>query len=194
MFVFVYVCVFFISLTLRKEFGGTDPFLSTPAAPAASLDLTGFTPVGIQPTRSASNGADEFSDFQSSGVSNSGNSASGTRAGRGGATNGASSEVNTKWRDVSSLVDLGGLTSNTDNKVSEGTGRGGRGGDGSVALCGAMLFFGECRGFDSVSGRSRITGYEVFSFILRSCFRQLYTYLRSCAFVRISFGLRRSML
>lgn len=70
----------------------------------------------------ASNGAEDFSDFQGS-VGGSGG------GGGGGETNGGSAVptptaaggggiTNAKWRDVSSLVDLGGLSSNTDKKVS----------------------------------------------------------------------------
>lgn len=75
--------------------------------------------------RAPSTGVDEFSDFQ-------GNSAAGSASGAGSGktdTNGIggggggggvvlSGISNPKWRDVSSLVDLGGLTSNTDKKVS----------------------------------------------------------------------------
>lgn len=73
--------------------------------------------------RAASNGADDFSDFQGStpsagggggdGVTNGGTNAAAAAA----AVAAASSVTNPKWRDVSSLVDLGGLSSNTDKKV-----------------------------------------------------------------------------
>lgn len=70
--------------------------------------------------RAASNGGEDFSDFQGStpgaggggkapGVTNGGTPVAAAAAGSG--------VTNPKWRDVSSLVDLGGLSSNTDNKV-----------------------------------------------------------------------------
>lgn len=69
--------------------------------------------------KTASNGNEDFSDFQGSvgaggssggGETNGGSAAPAPTAGNGGITN-------AKWRDVSSLVDLGGLSSNTDKKV-----------------------------------------------------------------------------
>lgn len=73
--------------------------------------------------RAASNGADDFNDFQGStpvagagggdGVTNGGTNAAAAAA----AVAAAGSVSNPKWRDVSSLVDLGGLSSNTDKKV-----------------------------------------------------------------------------
>lgn len=70
-------------------------------------------------TNSANNGAEEFSDFQSSGPAT---TAASGETGSGGMTNGGTGSApggitNPKWRDVSSLVDLGGLSSNTDKKV-----------------------------------------------------------------------------
>lgn len=73
-------------------------------------------------TNSANNGAEEFSDFQSSGPTLTATASSGETGSRGGMTNGGAASTpggitNPKWRDVSSLVDLGGLSSNTDKKV-----------------------------------------------------------------------------
>lgn len=76
---------------------------------------------GASHARAASNGED-FSDFQGSGTAA---GVGGAKAGGGGgesaaampmgATNGG--VTNPKWKDVSALVDLGGLSSNTDKKV-----------------------------------------------------------------------------
>lgn len=108
-----------------------------------SSGLSGLTSVGLEPSKSASSGADEFSDFQGGGVSTGGDGGAGKgggdSAGRSSSvTNGGSSGVNAKWRDVSSLVDLGGLTSNSDKKVrGGGVGRAGgrRGGKRSPVPC-----------------------------------------------------------
>lgn len=71
--------------------------------------------------RAPSSGVDEFSDFQGSspaGASSGNSKGAGTGVA---ATNGRTSGIsNPKWRDVSALVDLGGLTSNTDKKVRRG--------------------------------------------------------------------------
>lgn len=78
--------------------------------------------------RAASNGAEDFSEFQGStpvagaggvdGVTNGGPNAAAAAAAA--AVAAAGSVTNPKWRDVSSLVDLGGLSSNTDKKVGWG--------------------------------------------------------------------------
>lgn len=77
---------------------------------------------GAMHARGPSNGED-FSDFQGSSSSAPAASATGAATtagggggGGGGATNGGA-VTNPKWRDVSSLVDLGGLSSNTEKKV-----------------------------------------------------------------------------
>lgn len=74
---------------------------------------------GAVHTRAPSTGNEDFSDFQGSssapGGGGGGETTSAPGGGTGATTNGA--VTNPKWRDVSSLVDLGGLSSNTDKKV-----------------------------------------------------------------------------
>lgn len=112
--------------------GFADQFAAAPTAlPTASPAmgaggaLAGNNGNGAMHARAESNGAEDFSDFQGSSstpVASSGAAAAGGETGSmatgagGAATNGG--VTNPKWRDVSSLVDLGGLSSNTEKKAS----------------------------------------------------------------------------
>lgn len=79
---------------------------------------------GAMHARAASNGED-FSDFQGSssssgaaaGAAAAGIGEAGAMPGGGGGAAANGGVTNPKWRDVSSLVDLGGLSSNTEKKV-----------------------------------------------------------------------------
>lgn len=107
-------------ILVKQAFGATaDPFAATPAP---VLSGGSSFPGLMNRTNSANNGADEFSDFQSSGPTLTTTVSSGETGSGGGMMNGGTASApggitNPKWRDVSSLVDLGGLSSNTDKKV-----------------------------------------------------------------------------
>lgn len=117
-------------------FGQSDPFSSgaTPmSASSGGLMASGGSGFGGMTNgsgtngahaRGPSNGAEDFSDFQGSGTPSGGGgggeavgSSTSAAAAAAAAAKGASGVTNPKWRDVSSLVDLGGLSSNTDKKV-----------------------------------------------------------------------------